>query len=320
MILRGNDGLYYDVDLDGNVKGPLVMRNSHVQAPISPPSYAESIMSRLPAADIVGFRPDSPGVVPGGEESRGRSPGEAFPQTWRPLAGLPSNKHGGGIVIDTTDELVVGIPQVVVDARSQGEDAEQIQVCLGFETQGELFNAGFSDVNIASQALLEWGIGGASFKAKCDWLQGTILSLPANFLRVSAIPPSNTLAGPTPVPPFVYSVGLAYGYGKRHCNTARLTEAQVSLGIGATSAQFLIPKFAVSYQIVVRAAIEVPLNINQVGPSGLPPNVTHQYSNINNSGGQQDYMFPIVSGARKLFVENISGVAVKFHVIWGLAF
>ena len=54
MILRGNDGLYYDVDLDGNVKGPLVMRNSHVMAPISPPGYAESILSRLPAADIVG--------------------------------------------------------------------------------------------------------------------------------------------------------------------------------------------------------------------------------------------------------------------------
>lgn len=320
MILRGNDGLYYEVSETGEVSGPLVMRNSHVTAPLTP-SYARGFEGRLPAADIVGFRPGSPGVEPGGEESRGRSPGESFPQTWRPLAGLPSNKHGGAAVIDTCVETS-GLPYVLVDARSQGEDAEQIQVCMGFETQGELPTSVLADINIAATALLEWGIGGASFKAQCDWIQGNIIALPANFLRVSVIPPANIqVAPPGTIPPFVYSAGLAYGYGRRHCNTARLTTTSQTLAPAATSSRITIPPFAVSYSVVARGTTEVPLTIFQVAPSTVSsPRVTHQYTGVDNGKNQQDYMFPIVNGARYLSVTNDSAVQVKFQVIFGLAF
>lgn len=315
MILRGNDGLYYDVDLDGNVKGPLVMRNSHVMAPISPPGYAESIMARLPAADIVGFRPDSPGVVPGGESPTRTDQGDSpLAPTIRPLQGLQPNQRGNGIVLNTLLPPFVlnpSQPQVVAEARAKGDDAETINITLGLGFAGGPPSLVF-DFSSDVKALVEWGVGGATFSMTCDWLLGTTFPVTANFVRVSAICPSNLGFGAGALP---FQLGVTFGYGAGRCDP-QLSQVLATLAAGAVSTFIPIPNFAKEFAIATTAAAGVPLEIRQtnIGTTFA----RHNYTTIGNDGFQNTRSFPVVAGARNLVVTNNSAVATTVRGIFRL--
>lgn len=298
----------------------------------------ESLMSRLPAADIAGVR--GVGVVPGGERSHGMvraeelasSGGNIVIPTHRPLAGAQTNNRGNSRVVTLGTNLGSNeqrIASVVETSKDCGPDAEVITVQLGLELPPQLSLTGaYGNTNLAITALLEWGVGNAFFEAEVDWERGTSFSVCASWLRVSARVGA-VLAAAVPDLDMVLKASLAYGdtQNVNMSSSARRTLAVVPevagadqpLNAGATSAVIAIPMWAQGFTLVDCGEVIAGV------PQGGAPDYTVMLSSdfaqtINfttyrvtsraNLGNQIEGQFPIPRKRRFISVRNNLGVQV----------
>lgn len=208
-------------------------------------------------------------------------------------------------------------------------------VVLGCETTPDAFAGPCSDhalVLPAPRALLQWGLGGVRFHAECDFLNGTVIGLVAETIRVCAV--YHVFRGHAhhghgqahahggqhcPLPDFKVSAGFGYHCRSHNSNSARLTElVQVEPGKGC---RIQIPPFALSFTVlpVEGAPALIPLTVfGFCGGFKVPYEVKAPLGSF----GQHDVenSFPLFNGARYVEIENPSDTdAMSAFVVFGLS-
>lgn len=176
------------------------------------------------------------------------------------------------------------------------------------------------------RAIVIWGIGGAcSFRAEVDWLEGTVLRVPADNLQtvsaeyvVKQLFPDVPEPDPRLLPPAEVSVGLAYdGGGGWNSSPARLTEA-VLLRTADEVASIPIPKFAISATILSDGDQTVQASVVGLGgvrarydalmPSGSNRYVVENAIPIPNGSDRVELRIPTLASAT--VVQAIFGLAL----------
>jgi len=239
------------------------------------------------------------------------------PRTIRPLQGLRPNQRGASV------ELNPGDPEKeILCCRGLGEDSETITVCFSFFVEATgLIDAGETFL----RGSLQWGIGGAQHVAQLDIMRGTIITVPANFLRAGAsfAPPIGSIGVPLP-----HRVNCSYAYGTVAMGAscpARFTDRLGIIGPGGTTVS-TIPPFAVGFTVLSGGGFGSgltfqPADLTVDAGAGSPPAVGNLFQLISptNVGIQSEWQFPLFNSARRVFVTN-TGVAPAFYqVIYALA-
>lgn len=279
------------------------------------------LMSRLPDADIVGLR--GPGVVPGGEQSRGARHIDAQgepppPATYRPLAGAQQNNRGGTVIVQTTNGFGTS-PLIVETPKRNGDDAELVTVTLGM-TFPESRPAA-PGIPLTAVCKLQWGVGGAIFNAELDWLEGLAFSVAASAVRIGA---DVTVGIQTAA--VQLSAALAYGGMPLLSSSKRRT---VAVSAAAASSQFIrIPPFATSFTPQVRNSaggsaqpncVVSTYNIASIG-LGTPGSSWLCTANTLNAYQKEDAC-PLPNGAVFLRVQNLDAVnPANGNIIFNLSF
>ncbi len=248
----------------------------------------------LPNAQIAGEV--GPGVAPP-LAPRGDTARAHLTTVIRSLSGLDENNRGA-----TVELTLPGAPrQTVVEARSRNEEAELIAVTLGYAADNVP-----TDASTENQALVEWGIGGASFQATVDWLHGTVLCVHGSYLRVTVLAAPNAgIAAPFRQS---FSAAVAYGLSGQHENRARLTVPLADLANAATSADVPVPRFAVGVGRMGVAPGGTGVARLQVGSTApLDVVATYNVASNTNAAEQGSRMFPIGAGARVVRITNGTG-------------
>jgi hypothetical protein len=335
VVRDGRTGQFLRVLWDPNTNRLVRVLGPAMLSDISPGfNDPDDLVSSLPAAQIVGFV--GPGAVPGGEAAariRPPSPEPAIP-TYRPLAGAMQNNRGWSRALQLTLGLADPperiVESVVAAPRSSGDDAEAIIVTLGLQYEREEQATFVSPDILANQreivstALLQWGVGGASFTAEVDWQQGTMFVLPASFANVGLrvfSPPGGDVAVPGLT--LTYAASLAYGYaGVQGLGSgARKTVRQNSgLAVGA-SFTVAIPRWATAFTFfgslpdgdVPNVGLRVHTNPT-VGPIA-----SYRYTDLSNEANQEA-AFPIPNGGRFLVVANLGPEWNAIGILYHLAF
>jgi hypothetical protein len=176
------------------------------------------------------------------------------------------------------------------------------------------------------RAHLQSGIGGTYFRARCDFLLGTTLVVPAENLKVEAsylvFDPCDPCADLGRVkaclPPVEVSVGLAYFGIGRNSNAARFTD-WVCVPAGQKVMR-QIPQYAVSWT----ARLAEPATSLTIRSFGWGTGIKTRYDVVAplTNVGQHDVenAFPIGNGDRFLELDNSTGSApVIASLIYGLA-
>jgi hypothetical protein len=274
---------------------------------VDSPSLETLMLRGHPAAGQVGYLPLGPG------------PNTLGIPSWdptRPLSQSTPNNRGAirrieaGQILNVADARMV--PNVV------GED---ISVVLGLTVEGDdedfLVDA---PVDSLVRACVTWGLGSAEFRAELDWMNGTILTVPAEQINVRASYKREMLGSdPGPCPVFCLAAGFAYGRVGKNSNPARLTEL-VQLDAPGDSKQIRIPNFATSFTVVlVEPSTSAQLDVYGFG-TGYSNRImiTSPMSNV----GQFDVenAFPIRNGARFVKVTNVNTTGELIaYVIFGLS-
>lgn len=123
------------------------------------------------------------------------------------------------------------------------DETDVLLIEFGFKLSAPLSNA--SNDNFMIRALLTWGVGNSQYSAIIDWKSGCVISLPANFLSVSARIPSTRIAQ---TPPFTLSSGVAYGTVPANASRATFTTSTATLTKAAASSDSIaIPDWAQSF-------------------------------------------------------------------------
>jgi hypothetical protein len=253
-------------------------------------------------------------------------------ETVGPLDGLKPLNRGNSIVLTPPTANIdpaVGVDHTVCAAQSQCDvTAQVIGVMLGIELEGQSnlsqdsLQAAF--VYPSVRAIVDWGIGGTSFRAELDYLQGTQLSICAENIRIGAKYMKNTLpwnqSVETNAPSFRVSAGFGYNGIGRNSNPARLTElVQIEQQNDTQIVQ--IPQFAVSMTALV---VDGGMSAQVYGfgssysiawdPIGENQAVNDVQYNVENA-------FPLFNGARYVEVTNISdqGSPLIAFIIFGLS-
>lgn len=286
---------------------------------------------RLAAQRRLGLQPA--GIMRG--DSAAPDARALVPATYRPLAGLAPNQRGQSILVDSTkfnapttrDNPNGYFPRTtVVQATSPGDDAEAMYVTLGFKqnTSVPAEAVGIDYFDTRCLAEVTWGIGGAEFTATCDWVNGTILNVCANYLRVVAIVPDNggltTYTKPWPV--FQLTAGIGYGSPPTTLSRARRTVA-VELTSPTIQAEIDVPDFAVGYTIMTNDQTMLPITVTQIEETGAPgaPSYVNTFNNVQNTSNQDPRTFVIGHGVRKLRLNITSSTEVPAYafVVFNLA-
>lgn len=262
----------------------------------------------------------------------------AVPATYRPLAGLAPNQRGGKVSVDSTkfnvpiSSLPAGSPgffprNTLVQARSPGDDAEHVSISLGFNFTTPLVSGSYTGFDPRVYGEMVWGIGGAEFKATFDWVNGTVLTVPANYVRVVGIVPDNGGASFTPpysAPLFELAAGISYGTPPAHANRARLSVPVAEALALDTDVTIEIPNFAIGFSVQGPTA-SLPINLTQsedtLGGAGAYVNVENVFSGNQNSSDQQTSTFPVANGAQFLRVRSTGGATLaQVVIVFDLAF
>lgn len=270
------------------------------------------IMSRLPQAELAGAV--GPGVVPRGSVVNDHP--VAHDETIRPMSGLDEMSRGNQIVISPPSEDIGETPpRPVVQMRSRGADAELLNICLGIELADydNEDDSHFGPILPYIRCALNWGIGGASFNAYCDWMQGTQLSIPANFVSVSAvyvkIQDEFNQQSFTP-PNFRVAAGLSYGNTGRISSPARYTQV-VQLGTGANGTSrdvtVQIPPFATSVTMLPTQQAATQIRVRGATASTQFFDTTHTLQTpLSNQQYNVENAIPLFGGARYIEVTNLN--------------
>lgn len=260
------------------------------------------------------------------------------PATYRPLAGLSPNQRGGKVSVDSTkynvatSSLPLGSPgffprNTLVQALSPGDDAEHVSIALGFNFNTPLVSGSYTGFDPRVYGEVIWGVGGAEFKASFDWINGTVLTLPANYVRVVAIVPDNSASSFTPphvAPIFELAAGISYGSPPAHANRARYSVPLAAALAADTDVTVEIPNFAIGFSVQGPTA-SLPINLTQSedtsGGAGAVVNVENVFSGNQNSSDQKVNTFPVANGAQFLRVRSSGGATLaQVVIVFDLAF
>jgi len=281
----------------------------------------------LPEAELAGAV--GLGVKPSINQGQPAAP--AMP-TYRPLGGAPENQRGASQVYQF---LAGGPPQnamrlnILQTPRNAGEDAEVIAVTLGLTFQGiaNLAVPGLPLFPFDVFGTIEWGVGGASFSADVDWSSGTMLALPASYVKVTAnagaVPGA---AGFNPVE-VVLSASVAYGppAASRLSSPARRTinvsnPATDLLGAGATSAVFKTPDWANSATILSATGTAPNFSLDFFSDPAGAATAGWQQTSRTNVSNLSECTFPIPPDGRFFSVTNGAAVPMNHvQVMFNLA-
>lgn len=240
-----------------------------------------------------------------------------------PLEGQPDVSRGrivSGFGFDSHDVTVLSV-------RGPCQEAALLGITLGIAIEHEHHRPkhdGEEDsfTQPFVRAIIQWGIGGITFSAECDFLHGTMLSVPAENLIISArylalTRSWNPQCDPCCLPTYRVSAGLSIGGAGRGNHPARLTEL-AQMEKPGDSAFVAIPPFATSFTVL-------PIQDSKVSVDMLSCGRAYRVRNVivsplsNESQNNTTESVPIFNGARYLEVinRNESGPAYAF-VIFGL--
>ena len=246
----------------------------------------------------------------------------------RPLEGAPLNSRGDTLVLATPVRGTVTAPIVVESPKNGGEDAEILSVTLGLEYQGK--PDGYNpQVRGTLTCNLRWGIGGASFAADLDWMQGQSFSLLASYVRVGAtyLAAFNGEFAPLP-PPLILSAGLGYGLVGQQFNTKRLTVAIPQLNYndaynvqgGTGGATLLVPRFATSLKVLHAPGLDLVLEF--VTGTNVSQSTVLAAVRVNDvkSAAQIPIVIPAGSWAVRVYGLGPDQPFVPGVIVWNLEF
>lgn len=268
---------------------------------------------RLPDAQNAGYT--GPGIVHQ-RPVQGPFPGNDDPPPkydYRPLNGAAQNNRGGTVIVElpssrTSTDLV----SVVETPKNGGDDAENLIVVCGTTVLEALtgLNAAFK-----VDGVLTFGIGGASFQAEFDWLQGVSFAVAASFVRVAA---RVTYATPAADAKLALAAALAYGPAPGgNFSPLRKTIELGTIANGATSAAQDIPAFASGATLTTGGTAAPNLRLRFL--SGTRE-ATFDMTSRANTSNQADAQFVVPGWAERFTVENLAGAPVdNVNAIFSLA-
>lgn len=176
----------------------------------------------------------------------------------------------------------------------------------------------------AVRARVEWGIGGASFLAFCDFRLGTQIAVVAENVRVCAEYVTHRCCFenmPDPkkcdLPCFSLAAGFGYGYHGHNSNSARFTDL-VCLEPGEKKL-VPIPPFASS--LTVQPINNGNCDVSVVGFCTTPKVIYEVRTPLTNMNQNNiENALPLYNGAESLIVENKNPAGpLAAFVIFGLA-
>lgn len=260
---------------------------------------------RLPHAQNAGMR--GPGIVHQ-RPVQGPRPGDDDPppkHDYRPLNGAAQNNRGLTQVVNlpaaaslttTSDVSIVETP------KNGGDDAENLIVVCGAQVAKALSgaNAGYKVIGI-----LSFGIGGASFSAEFDWLQGVSFAVAASFMRVAA---RVTYLSPAGDGQIALSAGLAYGPspGGNFSPLRKTVEVGTLAPLSPSTAQ-AIPSFASAVTLTTEGVAAPNLRLRFLSGARV---ATYDMTSRANTATQADGQFAIPGWAETFTVENLAGANV----------
>ncbi len=225
----------------------------------------------------------------------------------------PNNRGGSQRLVPPVGASAVGPSLAVFDTKGDGvRRAQLIGVQLGLRLEkgkpADYLVNQFARGSVVAE--LTWAIGSSTeFRAECDWMHGTQISVLAETVQVAARYEKSTFPwAPAPedtlYPTFVVNGGVAYGAMNRISSGARLTkfaylEPQESVNIP-------IPPFATSFTIIptLFGLAQVTATVRSFGL------VTASYvidAPLRNTGQHNvENSFPLFNGAEFVTITNAS--------------
>lgn len=263
---------------------------------------------RLPDAQNAGFQ--GPGIVHQ-RPVQGPYPGNDDPPPkydYRPLNGAAQNNRGGTAVVELPATAVAETTQsfsIVESPKNGGDDAENIIVVCGTTVLQELAGA---DSGFKVEGILTFGIGGASFQAEFDWLQGVSFGVAASFVRVAA---RVTYLSPEAEGKLAIAAALAYGPSPGgNFSPLRKTVELGSIAPGVVSDPQPIPAFTSGATIITEGNYPPGVRLRFQSGSRV---ASFDMTSRANTSGQSDSQFAVPGWAETFTVENI-GVATLNNV------
>lgn len=246
------------------------------------------------------------------------------PETFRPLAGLPTENRGNSVrllpVPDPVGAFVTAKADTIVcTPPDNGRDAEVITVTYGVEPEGQ---APGTLIGQSAQlfGLLTWGVGGAQYQTTFDWGGGGSFSVAASFLRLGVLYGTNSVT-PTPL---WFSASLAYGPTAKRSNPLRLTVNPLSAGGAGTipggTRTFDVPRFATSFMIAPpNSGAAVVLGLSVITNLAGRTLANYQYSDVTNIGQHQENQFLLPNNAGQVILTNNGAANItNGSLIWNL--
>ena len=224
--------------------------------------------------------------------------------------------------------VIEGSGRSIINITSGCAPGEDLTVAFGLELSGE---PNTSQADVAAQfkytavrADLQWGIGDAQFKARCDVLMGTQLSITAENLRVQvrylkATNPFSPALDPT-FPTFRVNAAVGYNGVGRNSNPARFTEL-VQLQQEGSTVRVQIPQFAISYSAIpINDTLVTTRQIGFGTSYGVNYNLATAETNpLTNRQDNTESALPIANGSRYVEVTRV-GVGAGFcFLVFGLS-
>jgi len=294
------------------------------------------IASRLPDAQLAGYR--GPSVVEP-KPMRGARPEDPEPApvpTYRPLAGAKQNSRGNSVIMapDPLGGFGAGATlssSIVETSRNSGDDAEILSVVCGvapkdFQSFQDALAANGADVSFTG--ILTWGIGGASFQAEFDWRNGLAFSVAASFLRLRCRY-DYVQDGLNRGPSFVISAAMGYGnvFGNPSSPLRKTQVIADTIPAGssyfAVTGQYIaIPEWARSFVVLQRnnPPTTTDLSIVQIsGPAVLNRIGNFRVNNITTAVNLTETAIPVLNGARAIDIGNSGPVGTEVTILWNLS-
>jgi len=219
------------------------------------------------------------------------------------------------ITLTLAPPLVVPLPfSPLLAARSQNLTGEQdnAEIISRGNFPGELQPVTWPPID----AIIEWGVGGASASASVDFVNGTAVNLVASSLEVHA--------AVTAAPADIAGTSAAYvlyawvGPGFARPGTAQKTVYVGTLDTYAESRAFPIPPFARSAYVLAGDASSTPPVTAATLRFWQSPNRTNSVGNVAISG-RRPTPFDIPAGAAYASVQSGLACKARFSIIYNLA-
>lgn len=284
----------------------------------------ESLLSRLPDAQLAGYR--GPSVVDPRpmRGARPEDPDPTPPNTYRPLAGSKQNTRGNSIILAAGPEGSTVSSSIIEASRDAGDDAEMLTFTLDVDFDG-LSPGTNPSLPVELFAIIEWGIGGASFQAMIDWPRGGCFSLPASWFRIKARYVSVPAGFGAASPDAILRAAVAYGGIHHRSHVPRLTERRLDNGssIAAGGVQNLsVPRFANAFTPIV-SSVTPDLLFDMRSNFGVTDfnYGTYRYTVNTNAGIQGENIFPIPQNVNVIRMTNMLAVPYfgPIAIMWHLA-